>query len=49
MDAKAHPYGVLEEMEKGAHEMEKSAQTRCIQQQRRYPCLLKKGLLANSR
>ena len=49
MDAETHPNGVMEEMEESTHKMEKFDETWRIQFQRRYSCMLTKGILADSR
>ena len=49
MDAKTYPNGVLEEMEKSTHKMEKSKEAWRVQLQCRYSCMFTKGILADSR
>ena len=48
MDAQAHPYCVLEEVEDNPHKMEKLAEAGNIQQKCGYPCQLQKEVLEDS-
>lgn len=49
MDEKANPYGVLETLEESKNEIPESGEAGSHPFQRRYPCELKKRLLADSR
>jgi len=48
MDEKANPYGVLETLEESKNEVPESGEAGNQPLQRRYPCELKKRLLADS-